>query len=826
LRAAELVFARIAGAPVPNGPHLVSTQLVIRDSCGCPPAYLRRPPVRWQAPAPELSHDELLDNLAATLLGVVAPDELPELAFVRRQLATLVDGFRTALLNGDVAAWGTLFERSLLQLAPLVSEVSNIQTMLAMLQEAAIMLAQRQADPVALGERAARLIGIAQRAALVLVTRSLIAQRETRIRAAIISRDITLQFLTMTQDQMLSLEWLQQTAIGRGYLFLYHAPVGMLEAPGPLHLAGAYVRDGASALAPGISCDTALFPPAALLGESGAAPLGIFPVSTANQAYGVLCLVAAGEETIIESSTSGVWAAQLAVLLERAALVEAALREHEELYRLITENSSDLIGMLDQAGRLVYASPSYQRLLGYDPAYLVGASLFDLLSPDDLDIAREWWRQIDGQGRAECAFRARHVDGAWRWIESSGAAIVREGAPYVVSVGRDVTARRQLEAQLLQAQKVESVGRLAGGVAHDFNNLLTAITGYVELAIDALPANNAARDDLGEVQKAAQRAMRLTSQLLAFARKQIIAPHILDLNDLIIDLERMLHRLIGEHIELITLPGADPALIRADPGQIEQVLVNLAVNACDAMPGGGKLTIGTANISHDDDAVRRLSGIVAGDALLLTVSDTGAGMSAEVQEHLFEPFFTTKGVGQGAGLGLAMCYGIVKQHGGAIMIQSAVNQGTTVSIYLPRAEGSVAVRPPPEEGPVPPRGTETILLVEDEAQVRALVVQVLRALGYTVIEAAHGEDALRQFEALGGARVDLLLTDVVMPLMGGPELAQRLVALCPNIKVLFISGYTGLALSGRDQSNLPAPLLHKPFAPAELARKVREVLDG
>jgi nitrogen-specific signal transduction histidine kinase len=396
-----------------------------------------------------------------------------------------------------------------------------------------------------------------------------------------------------------------------------------------------------------------------------------------------------------------------------------------------------------------------------------------------------------------------------------------------VIVGRDISERRRLEAQLLHAQKMESVGQLAGGVAHDFNNLLTAISGYADLARATLQPVDAAQGDLEEIQKAVQRASGLTRQLLAFARKQVIAPRILNLNDLIIDVGKLLRRLIGEDIHLVTHTALNLGAVTADPHQIEQLLVNLAVNARDAMPDGGALTIETANTTLNALDVSAQVGMVAGPYVQLVVSDTGVGMDAEVKQHLFEPFFTTKGVGKGTGLGLATCYGIVRQHGGHIAITSEAGRGASVRIVLPRVDDLPAERAATDTAIAQPvaQGAETILLVEDEATLRTLAARVLRACGYIVLETIDGVDALQTAQAYA-APIDLLLTDVVMPHMGGPALVAQLAVARPSLKVLFISGYTDNMFVDRGQLDPGINLLQKPFTSAALARKVREILDA
>jgi signal transduction histidine kinase/CheY-like chemotaxis protein len=449
-----------------------------------------------------------------------------------------------------------------------------------------------------------------------------------------------------------------------------------------------------------------------------------------------------------------------------------------------------------------------------------------LVNPDYQAAVVEQMARLGASGAAQATFRASHATGVWRWIETFWTATTQDGVRYNVAVGRDITERKRLEAQFLQAQKMEGIGRLAGGVAHDFNNLLTAIMSYTELARDGLAPGDPVAEDLDEVARAARRAADLTSQLLAFARKQIIEPQSLNLNTLVGGMDRLLRRVIGEDVELEVHPAPDLDYVKADAGQIEQVLINLAVNARDAMPEGGKLIVETRNVTLDAALAARHIGMGPGAYVLLEVSDTGVGMDADTQRQVFEPFFTTKGPGRGTGLGLATCYGIVKQHGGSIALYSEVGLGSTFQIYLP----SVAEPPPPaahHEGPgETSQGSETILLAEDEPAVRTLACRVLRERGYTVIEAVNGDDALRAAHEHNGATIDLLLTDMVMPKMGGGALAARMQELYPGIRVLFISGYTDSALIHHGQLADNTEFMHKPFSPGDLARKVRELLDS
>jgi signal transduction histidine kinase len=379
--------------------------------------------------------------------------------------------------------------------------------------------------------------------------------------------------------------------------------------------------------------------------------------------------------------------------------------------------------------------------------------------------------------------------------------------------------------QLRQSQKMEAIGRLAGGVAHDFNNLLTIIKGNSELSLMDLKEDDPVRENLKGVLRASGRATDLIRQLLAFSRRQILEMKVLDLNSLLMDLDKMLHRLIGEDIELVTLPCKDLGRIKADAGQIEQVILNLAVNSRDAMPSGGRLTIETANVELDEEYARRHVAVIPGRYVMLSVSDTGAGMTPEVRDRVFEPFFTTKETSKGTGLGLSTVYGIVKQSGGNIWVYSEPGKGATFKIYLPRVDEPLGemVREKAEEGGIP-RGSETVLIVEDDDDVREVAVQILKTQGYRVLETSNGSDAFRCGEQEAGP-IHLMVTDVVMPGMNGPELAKRLIPLRPEMKVLYISGYTDNAIVHHGVLEKGVNYIQKPFTVEGLARKVRDVLD-
>ena len=508
--------------------------------------------------------------------------------------------------------------------------------------------------------------------------------------------------------------------------------------------------------------------------------------------------------------------------------VRKQLIEREELFRLITENAADMIAVVDSRGKRLYNSPSYEKILGYMPHELGGTTAGNEIHPEDWEKVQKAAADARCTGKGtNLEYRMRHKNGGWRILESRASTIVKGGkVEKLIIVNRDVTERKRLEEQFRQSQKMEAVGRLSGGVAHDFNNLLGVIIGYGEIVQEGTAPDSPLRSCVDEMLKAGHRAAGLTRQLLAFSRQQVMDPRVLDLNVVVKDMEKMLKRLIGEDVRLKT--ALDPALVRikADPGQLEQVIMNLAVNARDAMPAGGELRIETSNFYMDEEYVRRYPYPVAvGDYVLLMVSDDGVGMDSATRARAFEPFFTTKEKGKGTGLGLSMVYGVVKQSGGYIEVVSEPGSGATFKIYLPKVEVTAEAQKHAVESSPSLRGNETVLLVEDEDSLRKLSRNLLELCGYEVLEAESGAEALTICRNHKGG-IHLLLTDVVMPGMSGRVLADQLVRDRPETRVLYMSGYTGQTVGEHGVLAEGSFFLPKPFTREALARKVREALDG
>jgi PAS domain S-box-containing protein len=488
---------------------------------------------------------------------------------------------------------------------------------------------------------------------------------------------------------------------------------------------------------------------------------------------------------------------------------------------------------VDRETRITSWNLGARRLLGRTAEEMLRRPLASLFAEGVADPEGMAIRLLDTRlpDRLETEFRS--ADGSSIDVMASGSPLSAADGQLDghIIVARDITERRraeveraELESQFRQAQKMEAVGRLAGGVAHDFNNLLTVIMGRSEFLRQQLPANDPLLRHVDVITQGAQRAAKLTGQLLAFSRRQVLQPKVLDLNGVIGGMAEMLRRLIGENIVLVTLPAPGLGRVMADPSQVEQILMNLAVNAHDAMPSGGRLTLETSNVVNDETYVRQHMGARPGAYVMLAVTDTGTGMSAETQARLFEPFFTTKGPGKGTGLGLATVYGIVKQSGGNIWVYSEPGHGTCFKVYLPRVDEATDAAESPDAAGASPRGHETILLVEDEPDLRELALEILAMHGYVVLEAAEAGEALRLGDGHTG-RIDLLLTDVIMPGMSGRELAVQLTARRPGLRVLYMSGYTADAMAKHGVLEPEIMFLQKPYSPAALAHKVREVLD-
>jgi PAS domain S-box-containing protein len=504
---------------------------------------------------------------------------------------------------------------------------------------------------------------------------------------------------------------------------------------------------------------------------------------------------------------------------------EEALRRSEERYRQIVETAHEGVWVIDGTANTKYANRRMADLLGVRIDDMPGRSLYEFMDEEARPVVRAQFEQRKGGLAEQLEFCFRRKDGSRLWALLSASPMFDENGTFMgaLAMVADITERKLLEDQLLQSQKMEAVGRLAGGIAHDFNNLLGVILGYGDLLLRRIDEPSL-RAKLEQIVKAGERASVLTRQLLAFSRKQVLEPRVLDLNSLVTEMDTMLRRLIGEDIHLVTVVDGALGRVRADPGQLEQVLMNLVVNARDAMPAGGRLTIETANVDPDQPYSAEQASVRSGPQVMLAVSDTGSGMDAETRRRIFEPFFTTKRPGQGTGLGLATVYGIVKQSGGHIEVYSELGQGTSFKIYLPRvdqeAEAITAVTKTP-----PARGAETVLLVEDEDALRELARQVLEGHGYTVLEARSGVAALELAETHAGP-IHLLVTDVVMPQMPGRELAEQLAVRLPALRVLFMSGYAEQAVLRHGVLGEGTAFIQKPFGPDSFLTKVREVLDA
>ncbi len=509
---------------------------------------------------------------------------------------------------------------------------------------------------------------------------------------------------------------------------------------------------------------------------------------------------------------------------------EKARADAENKYRTLVEQVAAIsyIAELGINGQWHYISPQVEAITGY--------------SQDEwLANSRDWTRHIPQEDHAvieaaeEASLRGERFQAEYRIVRKDGSviwvsdtAVVVSGSdshPVMEGIIVDITERKLLENQLQQSRRMEAVGRLAGGIAHDFNNLLTIIKGYAELAEQRTAMQPDLRADIQQIENAAERASTLIRQLLAFSRRQVLQPKIIDLNAIVLGLDKLLGRLMGEHIEMVTRCGANVGHVKADPAQVEQVIMNLVVNARDAMPKGGRLTVETVNVELDSTYARDHVSVKPGSYVMLAVSDSGTGMSPETVAHIFEPFYTTKESGQGTGLGLSTVYGIVKQSGGYIWVYSEPGKGTTFKVYLPRVAAPAGAKAEVVDVQAPGKGSETILLVEDEEAVRELASRILSAKGYSVVAAKSTKEA-EQFAEKQGAKIHLLLTDIIMPGTSGRELAQRITARHPRTRVLYMSGYTDNVLAQGGVLEAGLSFLQKPFTPGALVQKVRDVLDS
>jgi PAS domain S-box-containing protein len=509
--------------------------------------------------------------------------------------------------------------------------------------------------------------------------------------------------------------------------------------------------------------------------------------------------------------------------IARRQQVEAELAASQARLYGLFHHSQDAILFLDDTARYVDANPAACAMSGYSREELLALPPGGLTARDNFASIQERWRRLIETGDQRGEYELERKDGTTVIADYSSVANVLPGLH--LSILRDVTERKRFELQRQEAHKMESIGRLAGGVAHDFNNLLTVIAGYGELLAGRLPANSPDHDAVEQIRRAADSAATLTSQLLAFSRRQVIAPTEIDLNDIVERTSRMLRRIVGEDINLVLSLAPRLGVIKADPGQMEQVLINLAANARDAMPTGGRFAIVTASVDLAEDDTQRSPSALAGPYVHLSVADTGHGMDLATRTRIFEPFFTTKDVGKGTGLGLAAVYGIVTQTGGWIEVESAIGAGTTFQIYLPQAALPVSSEPRETTLRHLPTGTETILLVEDEEQLRLMAQHILHRCGYTVLAVSGGASA-RELVASYAGPIHLLLTDVVMPGPSGRQIAQELALVRPGVRILYTSGYTDDAVVRHGVTDATVAFLQKPFTPSTLTTKVRQVLDA
>jgi PAS domain S-box-containing protein len=559
----------------------------------------------------------------------------------------------------------------------------------------------------------------------------------------------------------------------------------------------------------------------------------------------ILVSVTLDEELIIESLKSGATdyvvkhrLGRLAPVVRRAMkdveesarnrLTEETLRDTEQRFHILFNESDMGIAMVGADGCPILTNPALQKMLGYTGEELCRMPFQDFTHPEERAPSLELYRQLFQGAHNSYQIEKRYIrkDGqeVWTHLSVSMAQGALGHADYALGIVENITERRNLEAKFIEAQKMEVVGQLAGGVAHDFNNVLAVIMGYSDLTMDRLEPGNALKSNLETIRSVAERAAGLTRQLLVFSRKQVVQPVVLDINDVVNDLDKMLRLLIDENIEMTIIPGKQTGRIKADSGYVGQVLMNLVVNARDAMPYGGKLTIITNNVTLDENYAHTHTGAIPGNYVMLSVRDTGTGMTEEVKAHLFEAFFTTKPKGRGTGLGLATCQTIIQQSGGHIDLYSEVGKGTIFKVYFPRVEQPLDVADKRQTGTLP-RGTETLLVVEDEPTVRHLARDILEAQGYEVIRASNGQHALQVAREHKGSPIRLVITDVIMPVMSGNVMAEWLKSTYPDLKILFTSGYIDDTIANHGLLAAGIDFVPKPYTPAILTHKVRRMLD-
>jgi PAS domain S-box-containing protein len=561
----------------------------------------------------------------------------------------------------------------------------------------------------------------------------------------------------------------------------------------------------------------------------GIASWMIVPLTARGQTFGAITLIAnksARHYGEADTALAEELGRRAAIAIDNAKY-EEALRQSEEQYRQIVETTQEGVWIFNAEGETTFANQKMGDLLGVAPPEMIRKSVAEFVHPEDVEAvgAHLDWR--DGDHDPQRDLRLVRGDGSDLWVLVNASPLTDRRGQYAgtLAMMTDITQRRTIDEQLRQAQKIEAIGLLAGGVAHDFNNLLTVISGYGELLVPYLAPNSFPAEAVQQILKAGESAASLTRQLLAFSRRQVVSTKEIDLNVVVDQLGKMLRRLIGEDIAFVTTLAPALGRVEADPGQMEQVLLNLATNARDAMPRGGKLAIETVNFDFDDKNVSPYPGLLAGRYVMVAMHDTGFGMPPEIQARIFDPFFTTKAPGKGTGLGLAAVYGIVKQSGGWIYVDSVVGQGTVFRVFFPRVISSPDPESLPDAARVHHHGTETILVVEDARALRDLARLALERSGYTVLEAESGEAAVRIVEE-DDRPIHLLLTDVVMPGLGGRPAAEKIQALRPSMKIIYMSGYTDDMVVRHGVVESGVAFLQKPFSTVELARLVRAVLDG